>query len=211
MIDDVLIALGGVGLFLLGIRMLTGGLRGLAGGMLRRLLARFTTNATTGAATGAVLTAIIQSSSATTVTAVGLVGAGFLTFPQALGIVLGANIGTTATGWIIAAIGFKLELGLIAMPLLVIGVVATMFAPGRWRQAGVGSASEQPALGDRQGAEQQTLRRTETWGAVLLNTRAGARPASGSALVLAVRQGPSPLVKSMRTPPSRSNAAKSYC
>lgn len=136
MIDDVLIALGGVGLFLLGIRMLTGGLRGLAGGMLRRLLARFTTNATTGAATGAVLTAIIQSSSATTVTAVGLVGAGFLTFSQALGIVLGANIGTTATGWIIAAIGFKLELGLIAMPLLVIGVVATMFAPGRWRQAG---------------------------------------------------------------------------
>lgn len=136
MIDDILLAIGGVGLFILGISMLTGGLRSLAGGMLRRLLARFTTNAASGVLTGAALTAVIQSSGATTITAVGLVGAGVLSFHQALGIIFGANIGTTVTGWIVAAIGFKLKLGTIAMPLLLAGVLASMFAPGRWRHAG---------------------------------------------------------------------------
>lgn len=136
MMDDILLSVGGVGLFILGIRMLTNGLRSLAGGMLRRFLARFTTNAASGAVTGALLTAVIQSSGATTITTVGLVGAGILSFNQALGVILGANIGTTVTGWIIAAVGFKLQLGTVAMPLLLLGVLTSMFAPGRWARAG---------------------------------------------------------------------------
>jgi phosphate:Na+ symporter len=128
--------LGGVGLFLLGMLVLTGGLRGLAGDALRRLLARFTRSPVSGAIAGAVTTAVIQSSSATTVTAVGFVGAGLLSFPQALGIVFGANIGTTVTGWLVAILGFKLELATIAPPLLVAGVLLRLFASGTARQAG---------------------------------------------------------------------------
>ncbi len=116
MIGSVLLCLGGLGLFLLGMTVLTDGLRALAGRALRRLLSRFTRSPLSGAMTGAVTTAVVQSSSATTVAAVGFVGAGLLTFPQALGIVLGANVGTTMTGWLVALLGFKLELGTAAMP-----------------------------------------------------------------------------------------------
>ena len=116
--------------------ILTEGLRGLAGDALRRLLARSTTTPLRGAATGALTTALIQSSSATTVTAISFVGAGLLTFPQALGIVFGANIGTTITGWMVAIIGFKLKLGTAALPLIFIGVLIRLFARGRLRQFG---------------------------------------------------------------------------
>lgn len=115
---DLLLFVGGIGLFLLGMILLTQGLKGLAGGAMRRLLARFTKTPLTGAVTGALSTAVIQSSSATTVTAVGFVAAGLLTFPQALGIIFGANIGTTITGWIVAVLGFKLHLGQIVLPLV---------------------------------------------------------------------------------------------
>jgi phosphate:Na+ symporter len=80
----------------------------------------------------------VRSSGATTVTAVGLVGAGLLTFPQALGILLGANIGTTFTGWIVAVIGFKLELGVLAQPLLMLGALMRLF--GNQRQGRIGMA-----------------------------------------------------------------------
>lgn len=133
---QLLLACGGVGLFLLGLLVLTEGLRGLAGNALRRVLARFTTNPYSGAAAGALTTAVIQSSSATTVTAVGFVGAGLLTFPQALGVVLGANIGTTVTGWLVAVLGFKLKLAGAALPLLLAGVLIRLFAAGRLRHLG---------------------------------------------------------------------------
>lgn len=136
MSSDLLLALGGVGLFLLGMLVLTEGLKELAGGALRRVLARFTTNPATGAAAGAVTTAVIQSSSATTITAIGFVGAGLMTFPQALGIIFGANIGTTMTGWLVALIGFKLKLGVIVLPLVLVGVFLRMFAQGRLKAAG---------------------------------------------------------------------------
>lgn len=138
---DILLGLGGVGLFLLGMLVLTDGLRGLAGNALRRVLARFTTSPVSGAVTGAVTTAVIQSSSATTITAVGFVGAGLLTFPQALGIIFGANIGTTVTGWLVAILGFKLKLGLVVLPALLVGVLLRLFGRGRlghlgWALAG---------------------------------------------------------------------------
>ncbi len=133
---NLLFALGGVGLFLLGMMLLTDGLRQLAGRAMRRALATYTRTPASGALTGAVTTALIQSSSATTVTAIGFVGAGLLSFSQALGIIFGANIGTTITGWLVALIGFKLNIGLLAMPLLLAGTLLRMFGERRARFIG---------------------------------------------------------------------------
>ncbi|GHF12667.1 hypothetical protein GCM10017044_03290 [Kordiimonas sediminis] len=133
---QVLTAIGGIGLFLLGMLILTDGLKSLTSRVLRKVLATYTQSPLSGAVTGAGMTALIQSSSATTVTTVGMVGAGLLTFQQALGIIFGANIGTTATGWIVALLGFKMELGAIVMPGIMIGVLLRMFATGRWRHIG---------------------------------------------------------------------------
>jgi len=136
MISSVLLCLGGLGLFLVGMVVLTEGLRALAGRALRRMLSRFTRSPVSGAMTGALTTAVVQSSSATTVATVGFVGAGLLTFPQALGIVLGANVGTTITGWLVALLGFKLELGTAALPIVLVGVLIRLFARGRVSSAG---------------------------------------------------------------------------
>ena len=132
----MLLAIGGLGLFLLGMLILTEGLNALAGNQLRRWLARYTKTPVSAAATGALTTAVIQSSSATTVTAVGIVGAGFLTFSQALGIIFGANIGTTITGWLVAIGGFKLDLGYIVLTLVLLGTMMRLFGGGRWPQIG---------------------------------------------------------------------------
>ncbi|MFC3614743.1 Na/Pi cotransporter family protein [Lutimaribacter marinistellae] len=136
MTSQILVALGGVGLFLVGMHMLSGGLRGLAGKRLRAWLARFTRTPLSGAVTGATATAVIQSSSATTVTAIGFVSAGLLTFPQALGIVFGANIGTTITGWLVAILGFKLNLGEVVLPLVLVGALLQLLNRGGWAQLG---------------------------------------------------------------------------
>ncbi len=115
---------------------MTEGLRALAGDALNRVLYRFTKSPPTGALTGAGVTALLQSSSATTVATVGFVSAGLLTFPQALGVLFGANIGTTVTGWLVALVGFKLALGTAMLPLLLVGVLTRLFADGRLRHLG---------------------------------------------------------------------------
>ncbi len=136
----LLALLGGLGLFLMGMANLTDGLKALAGGRLAQALARFTRTPASGALTGLVTTAAVQSSSATTVVAVGFAGAGLLTFPQALGIVFGANLGSTLTGWLVALLGFKLDLDRVA-PLLVFVGMALRFGLGvRWRSAGTALA-----------------------------------------------------------------------
>ncbi|MDX1780355.1 MAG: Na/Pi symporter [Thalassovita sp.] len=129
-------ALGGLGLFLVGMNMLTEGLRGLAGERLRAILQKSTDTPLKGATAGAVTTAMMQSSSATTVATVGFVAAGLMTFQQALGVVFGANIGTTVTGWLIAILGFKRDLGLLLMPVVLGGALLQLFAPNPWKQAG---------------------------------------------------------------------------
>ncbi len=136
MTTGILSSLGGLGLFLLGMLTMTDGLRALAGRNLRRTLARFTRSPTSGAITGAVTTATIQSSSATTVATVGFVGAGLLTFPQALGIIFGANIGTTITGWLVALVGFKLDIGTAMLPVILVGVLLRLFGQRQWRHVG---------------------------------------------------------------------------
>lgn len=133
-------AAGGLGVFLLGMVVMTEGLRGLAGDALQRILRRFTRSPLSGAATGAGITALVQSSSATTVTAVGFAGAGLIGFPAALGIVFGANLGTTITGWMVALLGFKIQLGLVAPCAVLAGVLLRLFGRGRWSAAGTALA-----------------------------------------------------------------------
>ncbi|MEA3455501.1 MAG: Na/Pi symporter [Campylobacterota bacterium] len=127
LILTIIKASGGLGIFLLGMIVMTNGLRALAGDTIRNALIRFTRSPASGAATGAVTTAILQSSSATTVMAVGFVGAGLMTFSESLGIIFGANIGTTITGWMVALFGFKLQLDIIALPIILVGVVLKLF------------------------------------------------------------------------------------
>ena len=123
----ILKASGGLGIFLLGMIVMTDGLRSLAGDTIRNALMRFTRSPRSGAATGAITTAILQSSSATTVMAVGFVGAGLMAFSEALGIIFGANIGSTFTGWVVALLGFRLHLGTIVLPIILLGVMLKLF------------------------------------------------------------------------------------
>ena len=90
-----------------------------------------TSTPTSGAVTGALSTAAIQSSSATTVAAVGFVASGLLTFPSALGIIFGANIGTTLTGWVVAILGFKLHLGQVVLPVIFVGALLKLSRRGQ--------------------------------------------------------------------------------
>ena len=138
MTAQVLFLLGGIGLFLFGMQTLTEGLRSLASAQIRGVLARFTVSPLTGAMTGALTTAAIQSSSATMVTVIGFVGAGLMTFPQAIGVIYGANIGTTITGWIVALIGIKLKLATAALPLLLAGSLIRL--SGNARVSAIGRA-----------------------------------------------------------------------
>ena len=134
--QEIFTALGGLGLFLLGMVVMTEGLRKLAGESLNAWLTRFTHSPSSGALTGTLATAVLQSSSATTVTTVGFVAAGLLTFPQALGIVFGANVGTTVTGWMVALLGFKLKIGAAALPVIFVGAMLNIFGRARWSHTG---------------------------------------------------------------------------
>lgn len=130
--------LGGIGLFLLGMMLMTDGLKSLAGGALRAILARLVRGPVSGVGWGAALTCLVQSSSATTMTTIGFVSAGLLNFPQAIGVIFGANLGTTSTGWIVSLLGFKFSIGVVAQPLIFVGVVLRLL--GRDRVAALGTA-----------------------------------------------------------------------
>ncbi|MBL8853831.1 MAG: Na/Pi cotransporter family protein [Planctomycetaceae bacterium] len=138
MIETLFRFAGGIGLFLLGMSLLTDGLKDFAGPWLRTQLLRFTGTPYKAFASGFLATLFIQSSSATTVAVIGFVSAGLLTFPQALGAVFGASLGTTATGWIVALVGLKFKLGLYVLPLLVVGVFLRLL--GRGRQVFLGNS-----------------------------------------------------------------------
>lgn len=135
--SSVLQALGGLGLFLFGMTVMTAALRALADEKLRQVLAHTVNSPAKGAVTGALSTALLQSSSATTVAAVGFVGAGLLTFSESLGIIFGANIGTTITGWLVALVGFKLDLGQTLLPLILFGVLLRLLGRPRLEQVGM--------------------------------------------------------------------------
>jgi phosphate:Na+ symporter len=115
--------LGGLGLFLLAVSMITDGLKLAAGSALREKLAKWTRTPARGILTGLSITAIVQSSSAVTVATIGFVNAGIISMYQALGIVFGSNIGTTITGWLVAIVGFKIKVESFALPLIGIGML----------------------------------------------------------------------------------------
>ncbi|MFP4639851.1 MAG: Na/Pi cotransporter family protein [Guyparkeria sp.] len=131
--------LGGVGLFLLGMRLMTDGLKVAAGDALREILARGTATTPRGIVSGIAITAVVQSSSAVIFATVGFVNAGLLTLFQAVGVVIGSNIGTTATSWLVAIVGFKVDLQALALPAIAIGMLLRVTGQGK-RRAYLGDA-----------------------------------------------------------------------
>jgi len=126
---------GGVGLFLLGMWLMTEGLKLSAGVQLEQLLARATRSRLRGLSSGALVTAVVQSSSAVTVATIGFVNAGLLNLSQALWVLFGANVGTTMTGWLVALVGLKFKIEVLALPLVGVGMVMRLLGEGSRRGA----------------------------------------------------------------------------
>lgn len=130
MMQQIIIQLcGGIGLFLLGMSLMTDSLKAMAGESLRAWLGRFTGSPTKAMLSGIGFTLVVQSSTATTLATIGFVSAGVLSFAQAIGVIIGANIGTTSTGWMVALLGLKFSVSLVALPM--VGVGALMKLLGR--------------------------------------------------------------------------------
>ncbi|HPK30372.1 MAG TPA: Na/Pi cotransporter family protein [Bacteroidales bacterium] len=136
MLLQILTLLGALGMFLFGMNMMSSGLQKAAGDRLRRLLSSITSNRFKGVLTGLIITSIIQSSSATTVMVVGFVNAGLLTLLQAIGVIMGANIGTTMTAWIISLLGFKADISILAVPLMALGFILSMMKSEKRKNIG---------------------------------------------------------------------------
>ena len=113
--------LGALGMFLYGMNLMSSGLQKASGNKLREFLSAMTSNPFKGVLTGLGITSIIQSSSATTVMVVSFVNAGLLTLAQAIGVIMGANIGTTVTAWLVSWLGFKADISILALPLMALG------------------------------------------------------------------------------------------
>ncbi|WP_461248941.1 Na/Pi symporter, partial [Treponema sp. R6D11] len=122
-ISTLLKITGGLCLFLYGMKVMSDGIQRAAGDRLQRFLNLITGNRFTAVFTGFAITSIIQSSSATTVMVVSLVNAGLLTLKQSIGLIMGANIGTTVTAWIVSLIGFSLKLSELALPAVGVGFI----------------------------------------------------------------------------------------
>ena len=133
---QILSFIGALGLFLYGMKIMSEGLEKLAGDRMRIILDSMTRNRFMGVMTGMGVTALIQSSSATTVMVVSLVNAKLMTLRQAIGVIMGANIGTTITAWIIAFVGFKVSISALSLPLLAIALPLFIVGKGKIRNWG---------------------------------------------------------------------------
>lgn len=118
--------IGGIGLFMLAIGMMTDGLKMAAGPSLRNILSKWSSTPLRGIFSGCLMTAIVQSSSAITVASLGFVNAGLINMRQALGIIYGSNIGTTMTGWLVALMGFQFKIQDCALPMIGVGMILKM-------------------------------------------------------------------------------------
>ncbi len=125
---------GGLGLFLLGMRLMTEGMSLAAGHHLRSILGRWTRTPILGIFSGFLITALVQSSSAVTVAVIGFVNAGLMNLTQSLGVILGANVGTTVTGWIVTAVGVSVDVKVLALPLIGLGAAMRLSSPNGNRQ-----------------------------------------------------------------------------
>lgn len=128
---DYWMFLAGLGIFLFGMYHLEDGVKGLAGKSFKNLIQRFTNKTWQGIITGTVVTGILQSSSMVTLLVLAFLGGGMITLRNSLGVVLGANLGTTFTAWIVATLGFKMNIADFSFPFLAIGIVSYLFLQSR--------------------------------------------------------------------------------
>ena len=133
MVLQIFTLIGALGMFLYGMNLMSSGLQKVAGDRMRHFLAAMTSTRFKSVATGVTITSIIQSSSATTVMVVGFVNAGLLALNQAIGVIMGANIGTTVTAWMISLLGFKADISILAVPLMAIGFILSIAKSERRR------------------------------------------------------------------------------
>jgi phosphate:Na+ symporter len=120
-IFELLNLIGALGFFIFGMKVMSDGIQKVAGSKMRSILSKMTSNRFLGVATGFMITALLQSSSATTVMIVSFVNAGLLTLVESIGVIMGANVGTTITAWLISLLGFKVKISAIALPIIAIG------------------------------------------------------------------------------------------
>ena len=132
----ILTLLGSLGLFLYGMTLMSEALQKVAGDKLRNILAAMTSNSASRILTGLFITAVIQSSSATTVMVVSFVNAGLLSLVQSIGVIMGANIGTTFTAWLISLLGFKADIAILAIPLIGFGFAFMMCKANKKKSIG---------------------------------------------------------------------------
>lgn len=140
MLNVIFPFIGGVGLFLIGMMLLSKNLVAFAGETLRKGLVRFTGTPPKAFASGAVLTAMMQSSTATTVTLIGFVSAGLISFSHAIGVVMGASLGNSAASWVVAGIALKINLSFYTMPLIGIGALCKLLSKGKVGDLGMAFA-----------------------------------------------------------------------
>ncbi len=135
-IVDVLTLLGSLGIFLFGMKLMSESLQKVAGDKMRSILAAMTSNRVKGILTGFIITSVIQSSSATTVMVVSFVNAGLLSLIESIGVIMGANIGTTITAWLISILGFKVKMSALAIPLIGLGFPLLFSKNRTWKSWG---------------------------------------------------------------------------
>ena len=135
-IVDVLYLLGALTLFLYGMKVMSDGLQKISGDKMRSILSAMTKNRFLGVLTGVLVTALIQSSSATTLMVVSFANAGLLSLGQSISVIMGANIGTTVTAWIISLLGFKFDIATFAVPLLAVALPLIFSKKENWNSWG---------------------------------------------------------------------------
>ena len=133
---DFIRLIGALGLFLYGMKIMSEGLQKISGDKMRNILSAMTSNRFFGVLTGITITALIQSSSATTLMVVSFVNAGLLSLAQSISVVMGANIGTTVTAWIISLLGFKVDISAFAIPLFAFAIPLIFSKKSKWNNIG---------------------------------------------------------------------------
>lgn len=140
---DILSLLGALGFFIYGMKVMSEGIQKVAGAKMRSILSSMTSNRVKGVFTGFTITSLVQSSSATTVLVVSFVNAGLLSLTESIGVIMGANIGTTITAWLISIVGFKVKIATYALPIIAFGFPLMFFKWGKlkfWGEVLVGFA-----------------------------------------------------------------------
>ena len=140
---DLLELIGALGLFIFGMKIMSEGLQKAAGSQMRKILRAMTSNRFKGIMTGFAITSLVQSSSATTVMVVSFVNAGLLTLLEAIGVIMGANIGTTITAWLISIVGFKIKIITVSLPIIAFGfpmLFASKSTTRAWGESLIGFA-----------------------------------------------------------------------